>query len=176
MGSMQHRAHDTPLCPEGDFRFWAAVGGIALLAHVAGCLAGLGALLGPDASVPATAIQRLSAAGAAAVWVLLCTGAGSLAFASLALVRGRPPGSAVDVATRAFACVAVAALANFVPIGHPALKAAFDGVAFAVASALLARAAFRIGSLDAFAATAVATGIVGALAAAAFLVTWAVRP
>lgn len=173
---MQDRARDTPLCPEGDFRFWAAVGAVALLVHVSGCLAGLAALMTPGSALPATAIQRLSAAGAASVWVLLCTGAGSLAFATLALVRGRPPGSAVDIATRAFACVSVAALANFVPIAHPVLKAAFDGAAFAVASALLARAAFRIGSLEAFAATAVGTGIVGALAAAAFVVTWAVRP
>ena len=87
-----------------------------------------------------------------------------------------PAGSAFDIASRTFACVAVAMLAHFVPVGHGALKTAFDGASFAVASALLARAAFRVAPLDAFAAASIATGIVGALAAAAFVVDWAVRP
>jgi hypothetical protein len=97
-------------------------------------------------------------------------------FASVSLVRGRPAGSAIDIASRAFACVAVASLCRFVPIGIPALKTAFDALASACAAAMLARPAFRVPALDAFAATAVGTGILGALAAAAFVVTWAVRP
>lgn len=169
------RANDAPLCPEGDFRFWGAVGLGALLASVAGGLAGLHAAAAGE--VP-TLIERLSAAGAATVWVLLCTGAGSAAFASLALVRGRPPGAPADIAARAFACVAVAALVDFVPVGtgHPLAKASFDGAAFCAAAALLGRAAFRITGLEAFAATAIGAGAVGALAAVAFVVTWAVRP
>ena len=174
-GPMNERAHDRPLCPEGDFRFWGGVGTFALLASVIGCLAGLPALL-PVAAVASTAIQRFSAAGALVVWLLLCTGAGAAAFAAIALVRGRPPGSALDITSRAFACVAVAALTNFVPIDQSMLKLAFDGLAFTVASAFLARAAFRIATLDAFAVTAIGTGIVGALAAVAFVITWAVRP
>ena len=172
---MNDRAHDLPLCPEGDFRFWGGVGIAALLASVIGCLAGLPALLPMEAVAP-TAIQRLSAAGASVVWLVLCAGAGTAAFAAIALVRGRPPGSALDITSRAFACVAVAALTNFVPIDQPMLKLAFDGLSFAVACAFLARSAFRIATLDAFAATAVGTGIVGALAAVAFVITWAVRP
>ena len=86
---MNERAHDLPLCPEGDFRFWGGVGVVALLALVIGCLAGLPALL-PIQTVSPTAIQRLSAAGASVVWLLLCTGAGAAAFAAIALVRGRP--------------------------------------------------------------------------------------
>ena len=125
---MNERAHDLPLCPEGDFRFWGGVGVIALLALVIGCLAGLPALL-PIETISPTAIQRLSAAGASVVWLLLCTGAGAAAFAAIALVRGRPPGSAIDIISRAFACVAVAALTNFVPIDQPMLKLAFDGLA-----------------------------------------------
>ena len=172
---MNERAHDLPLCPEGDFRFWGGVGVIALLALVIGCLAGLPALL-PIETISPTAIQRLSAAGASVVWLLLCTGAGAAAFAAIALVRGRPPGSAIDITSRAFACVAVAALTNFVPIDQPMLKLAFDGLAFTAATAFLARSAFRIATLDAFAATAIGTGVVGALAAVAFVITWAVRP
>ena len=99
-----------------------------------------------------------------------------MAFAALSLVRGRPAGSAFDIASRTFACVAVAMLAHFVPVGNGAFKTAFDGASFAVASALLARSAFRVAPLDAFAATSIGTGIVGALAAAAFVVDWAVRP
>jgi hypothetical protein len=110
------------------------------------------------------------------VWLLLCTGAGAAAFAAIALVRGRPPGSAIDITSRAFACVAVAALTNFVPIDQPMLKLAFDGLAFTAATAFLARSAFRIATLDAFAATAIGIGIVSALAAVAFVITWAVRP
>lgn len=169
------RTNDAPLCPEGDFRFWGGVGACALAISVVGCLAGMRTLVpGEDPSV----IARLSAAGATAVWVVLCSAAGALAFASLSLVRGRPPGSAVDIASRSFACVAVAVLVDFVPvgIGHPLAKAVFDGLAFAVSSALLARSAYRVGTLDAFAAVAVGTGIVGAMAAAAFVVTWAVHP
>lgn len=171
---MNDRAHDRPLCPEGDFRFWGSVGITALLASVIGCLAGLPALLPVEAA--GTAIQRFSAAGASVVWLLLCTGAGAAAFAAIALVRGRPPGSALDITSRAFACVAVAGLTNFVPIDQPMLKLAFDGLAFTVASAFLARSAFRIPTLDAFAVTAIGTGIVGAIAAVAFVITWAVRP
>ncbi|NBP51118.1 MAG: hypothetical protein EBU70_08055 [Actinobacteria bacterium] len=110
------------------------------------------------------------------MWVALCTGAGSLGFASIALVRGRPPGTVLDIASRAFACVAVASLCRAVPVGPAALKVAFDGAATAVVAALLARPAFRVGPLEAFAATAVGTGILGVLAAAAFVVSWAVRP
>ncbi len=172
---MNDRAHDLPLCPEGDFRFWGGIGVVALLASVIGCLAGLPALLPAEVVVP-TAIQRLSAAGALVVWLLLCTGAGAAAFAAISLVRGRPPGSALDITSRSFACVAVAALTNFVPIDQPMVKLAFDGLTFAVASALLARSAFRMATLDAFAATAIGTGIVGALATVAFVITWAVRP
>jgi hypothetical protein len=172
---MTERAHDQPLCPEGDFRFWTAIGAVALLAYAVGCLAGFAPLF--DVPGPSfTLIDRLSATGAAVVWVALCTGAGSLGFASVSLVRGRPAGSAIDIASRAFACVAVASLCRFVPIGIPALKTAFDALASACAAAMLARPAFRVPALDAFAATAVGTGILGALAAAAFVVTWAVRP
>lgn len=171
---MQDRAHDTPLCPEGDFRFWAGMGAAALGAYVLGCLAGLpGAVAqGPDG---AGVIARLSAAGAATVWVVLCTGALSAGFAAVSLVRGRPPGAAADIASRAFACAAVASLCRSVPIGLPVLKAAFDALATAVAAAFLARAAFRVATIDAFAAVAVGSGALGALAAAAFVVTWAVR-
>ena len=108
--------------------------------------------------------------------MLLCTGAGSLGFAAVSLVRGRPPGSAVDIASRAFACVAVASLCRFVPIGVPALKVVFDSAATAVAGAALARSAYRIAPLEAAAATAVGTGVLAALASVAFVVTWAVRP
>ena len=169
------RPNDATLCPEGDFRFWGAVGAGALLVSVAGCLGGLRSLVpGAEPSL----LARLSAAGATVVWVMLCSGAGSLAFASLALVRGRPAGAPLDIASRAFACVAVASLVDLVPvgIGHPFAKAAFDGLAFAVSSAMLARSAYRIAPLDAFAAVAVGAGIVGALAAVAFVVTWAVHP
>jgi hypothetical protein len=169
------REEDQPFCPEGDFRFWASVGAAALGAYVLGCLAGFAPLI--DAPGPEfTLIQRLSAAGAAAVWVALCAGAGSLGFAAVSLVRGRPPGSGVDIASRAFACVAVASLCRFVPVGIPALKVAFDSVATAVAAAVLARAAYRIAPLEAAAATAVGTGVLAALASVAFVVTWAVRP
>jgi hypothetical protein len=169
------REQDQPLCPEGDFRFWASVGATATAAWVLGCLAGLAPLVGHPAGSPSL-IERLSAAAAAAVWVALCTGAGSLGFASIALVRGRPPGTVLDIASRAFACVAVASLCRAVPVGPAALKVAFDGAATAVVAALLARPAFRVGPLEAFAATAVGTGILGVLAAAAFVVSWAVRP
>ena len=83
---MQDRAHDTPLCPEGDFRFWAGMGAAALGAYVLGCLAGLPGVVaqGPDG---AGVIARLSAAGAATVWVVLCTGALSAGFAAVSLVR-----------------------------------------------------------------------------------------
>jgi hypothetical protein len=172
---MTAREQDQPLCPEGDFRFWTSVGVAALAAYVLGCLAGFAPLL--DVPGPGfTLIQRLSAAGAAAVWVALCTGAGSLGFSAVSLVRGRPPGSAVDIASRAFACVSVASLCRFVPVGLPVLKAVFDSVATAVAAAMLARAAFRIAPLEAAAATAIGTGVLAALASAAFVVTWAVRP
>ena len=173
--AMIHRAHDQPLCPEGDFRFWTGVGASALAVYLLGCLGGVSALM-PRIVGDSAIIQRLSAAGAAVVWIALCTAAGSMAFAALSLVRGRPAGSAFDIASRTFACVAVAMLAHFVPVGSGAFKTAFDGASFAVASALLARSAFRVASLDAFAATSIGTGIVGALAAAAFVVDWAVRP
>lgn len=171
---MQDRAHDTPLCPEGDFRFWTGVGAAALGAYVLGCLAGLPGVVaqGPEG---VGIIARLSAAGAAAVWVLLCTGALSAGFAAVSLVRGRVPGPAADIASRAFACAAVASLCRYVPIGVPLLKAAFDALATAAAAAFLARAAFRVATLEAFAAVAVGSGALGALAAAAFVVTWAVR-
>lgn len=172
---MTVREQDQPLCPEGDFRFWASVGAAASGAWVLGCLAGLAPLVRHADGAPVL-IDRLSAAAAAAVWLALCTGAGSLGFASLALVRGRPPGTALDIASRAFACVAVASLCRAVPIGLPELKIAFDGAATAVGAAVLARPAFRVGPLDAFAAAAVGTGILGLLAAAAFVVSWAVRP
>jgi hypothetical protein len=166
---------DQPLCPEGDFRFWASVGGAAAAAWVAGCLLGLAPLV-RHAEGAAPLIERLSAAGAAVVWLALCTGAGSLGFASISLVRGRPPGTAIDIASRAFACVAVASLFRAVPVGVPVLKVAFDGAATAAVSAMLARPAFRIGTLEAFSATAIGTGILGALASLAFVVSWAVHP
>ena len=75
------REQDQPLCPEGDFRFWASVGATATAAWVLGCLAGLAPLVGHPAGSPSL-IERLSAAAAAAVWVALCTGAGSLGFAT----------------------------------------------------------------------------------------------
>ena len=175
MPSMIARDQDQPLCPEGDFRFWASVGAAALAAYVLGCLAGIEPLV-RHSGTEATPIERISAAGAAAVWVLLCTGAGSLGLAAVSLVRGRQPGSAVDIASRAFACVAVASLCRFVPIGAPALKVAFDSVATALAAAALARSAYRIAPLEAAAATAVGTGVLAALASIAFVVTWAVRP
>jgi len=171
---MQDRAHETPLCPEGDFRFWTGVGAASLAAYVLGCLAGLPGVVAQGADGVGT-IDRLSAAGAATVWLLLCTGALSAGFAAVSLVRGRPPGSAADIASRAFACAAVASLCRYVPIGVPLLKAAFDAVATATASAFLVRSAFRVHTRDAFAAVAVGSGALGALAAAAFVVTWAVR-
>ena len=108
---MTHRAHDQPLCPEGDFRFWTGVGASALGIYLLGCLGGVGALM-PRIVGESAIIQRLSAAGAAVVWIALCTAAGSMAFAALSLVRGRPAGSAFDIASRTFACVAVAMLAH----------------------------------------------------------------
>ena len=168
------RNEEQPLCPEGDFRFWAGIGASAASAWLVGCLLGLSPLMG--AAAAPTLIERVSAAGAALVWIALCTGAGSLGFSSLALVRGRPAGTAIDVASRAFACVAVASLCRFVPIAPGPLKTAFDSVGTAVAAAMLVRPAFRVPALEAFAATAVGTGILGALAAAAFVVSWAVRP
>jgi len=60
------REQDQPLCPEGDFRFWASVGATATAAWVLGCLAGLAPLVGHPAGSPSL-IERLSAAAAAAV-------------------------------------------------------------------------------------------------------------
>jgi len=170
---MPDRAHETPLCPEGDFRFWTGVGAGALALLVLGCLAGVPGLVaqGPNG---AGAIDRLSAAGAVTVWVALCTAALAAGFAAVSLVRGRPPGAVADIASRAFACVAVAALVRYVPIGVPILKVAFDALGTAVASAFLVRAAFRTGTMESFAAVAVGSGALGAVAASAFVVTWAV--
>jgi hypothetical protein len=172
------RTEDRPLCPEGDVRFWSSAGGLALLASAVACMAGAPGLFPSRLAAQAAPdfLERLSAAGANVVWVLLCTGCGLLGFGAIALVRGRPAGSPVDIASRAFACVAMANLVHLVPVGIPALKLVFDGAAFFVASALLARSAFRIRGLDAFAAASVAVAAVAALAAAAGAVVWAVRP
>ena len=167
---MPTRAEDTPLCPEGDFRFWTGIGAGALGVLALGCLAG--ALpSGPD-GLPA----RLSAAAANAVWVVLCTAAGTAGFMAVAIVRSRPAGALADIASRAFACTAVASLVQFVPVPGALLKAAFDGIAVAAVAGALARPAYRIPSLDAYAAVAVAAGAVGALAGLALLVTWAAAP
>jgi hypothetical protein len=178
MSATTTRPEDRPLCPEGDVRFWSAVGALAMAAIAAACLAGAPALFPNHVAQSGSPdfLARLSAAGANAVWVVLCTGAGMLGFGAIALVRGRPAGSPVDVACRAFACVAMANVVHLVPIGVPALKLVFDGLAFFAACALLARSAFRIRALDAFAAAAVATAAVAALAAAAGAVVWAIRP
>ncbi len=169
---------DQPLCPEGDVRFWTGIGAGALAIAIAGCLFGLSALFPNEFAERGGAgiLARLSGAAATVVWTLLCTAAGSFAFAAVSLVRGRPAGAAVDVASRAFACVAVANLVHLVPIASPALKLVFDGLAFLVSAAFLGRAAFRLRTLDSFAAVAVATGGVAALAAAAYAVVWAIRP
>jgi hypothetical protein len=168
---MEPRSEDRPLSPEGDERFWAGIGLCAVLALVVGCLAG---------ALPATAGDprpgaRSGPADAAAMlaWVVLCSAAGVAAFRAVALVHGRPAGSWASVSSRAFACAGVAALVQFVPVPGWHLKLLFDGVAFAAVAALLARPAFRIGPLDAFAAAAVATGIVGVVVGAAAAVTWA---
>lgn len=172
---MANDLQDQPLCPEGDFRFWMIVGAVALGVQVVGCLLGAPALF-PTRFPEISLIQRLSTSGATIAWIALCTFSGSFAFAAIALVRGRPSGNAVDIVGRVFACVAIASLARFVPISEPFLKAAFNGAALALAGAMLARSAFRITTLDALAAAAVASGFLGAIAAAAFVTTWAIHP
>lgn len=178
MSAPAARTEDRPLCPEGDVRFWSSAGGLALVASAVACMAGAPGLFPSRLAAQAAPdlLERLSAAGANVVWVLLCTACGMLGFGAIALVRGRPAGSPVDVACRAFACVAMANLVHLVPVGVPALKLVFDGAAFFVASALLARSAYRIRGLDAFAAASVAVAAVAALAAAAGAVVWAIRP
>ncbi len=159
-------------------RFWSGVGLAALAIALACALAGMGALYPNEVASKGTVelLPRLSLTAATVVWAALCTVAGSLAVGAVALVRGRPAGAPVDIACRAFACVAVANLVHLVPIAHPTVKLLFDGVSFVVAAGFLARAAFRMRSLDAFAAASVATGAVAALAAAAYAVVWAVSP
>ncbi len=194
---------DQPFCPEGDFRFWASVGAAALLALTAAYLAGLGPLfphgLGDLGAVSASTtladgaaaatdaskhlasesigiLRRISGALSNLVWVGLCTGAGSLAFAAVAMVHGRRPGSAFDIVGRAFACVAVANLVRVVPMEGVILKTIFDVGAFVVSAALLSRAAYRVRLLDASAVVALAFGAVAVLTALAYAVVWAVLP
>ena len=174
MASMDPRAEDRPLCPEGDERFWAGVGAAGLALLVIGCLAG--GLPPRPGAAGGGALSRLSDASALAGWAVLCTAAGVAAFRAVALVHGRPSGPLASVASRAFACAAVASMVQFVPVPGEALKHLFDGAAFAVVAALLARPAFRVGALDAFGAAAVGTGIVGIVVGAAAMVTWAAAP
>ena len=178
MAPMEPRAEDRPLCPEGDERFWAMVGAVALGSVVLGCVAG--AL--PSAGAPSAEGQvpglpaRMSDALARVAWVVLCTLAGAAAFRAVALVRGRPAGPIPSIAARTFACAAVASMVQFVPVPGEAAKLLFDGLAFASVAALLARPAFRVGALDAFATAAVATAIVAIVVGAAAMVTWAAAP
>lgn len=177
MAAMEPRAEDRPLCPEGDERFWAAVGAAALALVVLGCVAGAlpAAVRGPAAAAPGLA-ARMGDALALFAWVALCAAAGVAAFRAVALVHGRPAGPLASIAARAFACASVASMVQFVPVPGEAAKLLFDGVAFAAVAALLARPAFRVGALDAFAAAAVATGIVAIVVGAASAVTWAAAP
>jgi len=170
MPAMEPREEDRPLCPEGDERFWATVGAAALGLVVLGCTAG--AL---PAAAPGLA-ARMGDALALFAWVVLCAAAGVAAFRAVALVHGRPAGPLASIAARAFACAAVASMVQFVPVPGEAAKILFDGAAFAAVAALLARPAFRVGALDAFAAAAVATGIVAIVVGAASAVTWAAAP
>lgn len=170
MPAMEPREEDRPLCPEGDERFWATVGAAALGLVVLGCAAG--AL---PAATPGLA-ARMGDALALFAWVVLCAAAGVAAFRAVALVHGRPAGPLASIAARAFACAAVASMVQFVPVPGEAAKILFDGAAFAAVAALLARPAFRVGALDAFAAAAVATGIVAIVVGAASVVTWAAAP
>ena len=176
MSAMEPREEDRPLCPEGDERFWATVGAAALALVVLGCVAGAlpAAVRGP-AAAPGLA-ARMGDALALSAWVVLCAPAGVAAFRAVALVHGRPAGPLASIAARAFACAAVASMVQFVPVPGEAAKLLFDGVAFAAVAALLARPAFRVGALDAFAAAAVATGIVAIVVGAASAVTWAAAP
>jgi len=175
MPAMEPREEDRPLCPEGDERFWATVGAAALALVVLGCAAGAlpAAVRGPAA--PGLA-ARMGDALALFAWVVLCAAAGVAAFRAVALVHGRPAGPLASIAARAFACAAVASMVQFVPVPGEAAKILFDGAAFAAVAALLARPAFRVGALDAFAAAAVATGIVAIVVGAASAVTWAAAP
>jgi len=172
---MEPREEDRALCPEGDERFWATVGAAALGLAVLGCAAGAlpAAARGPAA--PGLA-ARMGDALALSAWVVLCAAAGVAAFRAVALVHGRPAGPLASIAARAFACAAVASMVQFVPVPGEAAKLLFDGVAFAAVAALLARPAFRVGALDAFAAAAVATGIVVIVVGVASAVTWAAAP
>jgi hypothetical protein len=178
MHPMQPRAEDRPLCPEGDERYWATVGIAALGLVVMGCLAGVLPSSGsPSAAGPPPGLAARTADALALVaWVALCTAAGVAAFRAVALVHGRPAGPLVSIAARAFACAAVASMVQFVPVPGEAVKLLFDGLAFAAVAALLARPAFRVGALDAFATAAVATGIVAIVVGAAAMVTWAAAP
>ncbi len=169
-------AEEQPLCPEGDFRFWVSVGGGALAVLCAGYLLGLRGLYPSFGSDGVPVLARISGVLSALVWVGLCTGAGSLAVAAVALVHGRRAGSGVDIAARVFACVAVASLVRFVPLEGPILKGILDTGAFVASAALLGRAAFRVRLLDAVAAVALAFGAVAALTALAYAVVWAVLP
>ncbi len=177
MSAMEPREEDRPLCPEGDERFWATVGAAALALVVLGCAAGAlpAAVRGPAAAAPGLAV-RMGDALALFAWVALCAAAGVAAFRAIALVHGRPAGPLASIAARAFACASVASMVQFVPVPGEAAKLLFDGVAFAAVAALLARPAFRVGALDAFAAAAVATGIVAIVVGAASAVTWAAAP
>jgi hypothetical protein len=165
---MDARNAQAPLCPEGDFRFWTGVGAGALALLALATVLGFGA--------PADLLPRLSLAAAHVTWAVLCAVAGAVGIAAVAIVRVRPAGAAADILARSLACCGVASLVQLVPIGVPALKVAFDALAFVTVAALLARAAFRMPSLDAFASCAVGAGVLGAVAAAARLVTWAATP
>ncbi len=177
MEAMEPRTEDRPLCPEGDERFWATVGAAALALVVLGCVGGAlpAAARDPDAAAPGLGV-RAGDALALLAWIALCAAAGVAAFRAVALVHGRPAGPLASVASRAFACASVASMVQFVPVPGEAAKLLFDGVAFAAVAALLARPAFRVGALDAFAAAAVATGIVAIVVGAASAVTWAAAP
>lgn len=170
------QSQEQPLCPEGDFRFWVSVGGGALLLLCAGYLVGLRGLYPSFGTESVPVLARISGVLSALVWVALCTGAGSLAVVAIALVRGRRAGAGLDIAARAFACVAVASLVRFVPLEGAVLKGVFDAGAFVASAALLGRAAFRVRLLDAAAAVALAFGAVAALTALAYAVVWAVLP
>jgi len=170
------RETDQPLCPEGDFRFWVSVGGGALVLYAVAALLGIGGLFPGAGPEGAGVLDRISAVLSNVVWVALCSGAGALAFSAVALVHGRRPGSMVDIAGRAFACVAVASLVRTVPLGAGVPKAVFDVAAFVVSVTLLGRAAFRVRLLDAAAVVALAFGAVAALTALAYAVVWAVLP
>ena len=168
-------ASETPLCPEGDFRFWSGVGVGALFLSSVGYMLGVGPLF-PRAGVEGVGVLvRISACLGNAVLAVLCTAAACLSVWMVSLVRGRPAGAAMDIACRALACVCVAGLVRLVPMSPVWLKLVFDALAFLLSAAFLARAAFRVPLLDAGAGVAISAGAVAAVSAVAYAIVWAVK-